>query len=128
VKDSKELLGLEKRLLDPAIRRDAAALEALPANEFKEVGASGREYNRHEIIAALLNEPMAQVELHDFVVLLQTGDVAVVTYRTIRREEKLVAEALRSSVWLHRGGRWQMYFHQGTRISEEEYWTSHWMG
>jgi hypothetical protein len=47
-----------------------------------------------------------------------TADVALVTYRVVRRDrtEESTAASLRSSVWRHHGGRWQMVFHQGTRV------------
>jgi hypothetical protein len=41
-----------------------------------------------------------------------------VTYRAVRRDESDHSEvaSLRSSLWVIRDGRWQMLFHQGTRV------------
>jgi hypothetical protein len=43
--------------------------------------------------------------------------LALVTYRAIRAAPgALAVQSLRSSIWACRDGRWQMLFHQGTRI------------
>jgi hypothetical protein len=116
---SEELQGLEERLLDPAVRKNPAELRKLLAEEFREIGASGTQYDREEIIAALERETPTQVELHDFSAMPLADDLVLVIYRTVRREERCVKEARRSSIWIRRGGRWQMRFHQGTRMSEK---------
>jgi len=61
-----ELRRLEKRLLEPSVRKDPVALRELFAEEFVEIGASGTQYDREAIIAALESETPSQVELHDF--------------------------------------------------------------
>jgi hypothetical protein len=116
---SEELRRLEERLLDPAVRKNSAELRELLAEEFREIGASGRQYDREEIIAALESETSSHVELHDFSAAPLAEDLVLVTYRTVQREMRGVKEARRSSIWIRRGGRWQMRFHQGTRMSEE---------
>jgi hypothetical protein len=45
--------------------------------------------------------------------------VALLTY-VIRHEASPPSYTLRSSVWQHRGERWQMVFHQSTRTSAEQ--------
>ncbi len=41
-----------------------------------------------------------------------TADKALLHYRTVVNGR----ESLRSSLWMHRDGRWQMQFHQGTLV------------
>ena len=52
-----ELLALEERLLDPAVRAVPALVRELLAPEFTEFGASGRVFNRDAILATLASEP-----------------------------------------------------------------------
>ena len=47
----------EKHLLTPAVRGDAARLRELMAEDFVEIGQSGRRWTRDEIMAALASEP-----------------------------------------------------------------------
>jgi hypothetical protein len=115
---SKELRRLEERLLDPSVRRNRADVEALLAEEFREIGASGKEYDRKAIVEAMLNETSAEVELHDFCATPVAEDVVLVTFRTVKRTLGVPTGARRSSLWLRRGGRWRMYFHQGTKIED----------
>lgn len=57
---AQELQRLEERLLDPKVRRDPKEVSALLAEEFKEIGASGRRYTRGEILALLKEEDHAE--------------------------------------------------------------------
>jgi hypothetical protein len=114
-----ELRGLEERLLHPAVRKNPAALRELLAEEFVEIGSSGTQYDRETIIAALEDEVPSQVELHDFRATLLVEDLVLVIYRTVRHEKRALKQARRSSIWMRREGRWQMCFHQGTKMSEE---------
>ena len=55
----------------------------------------------------------ASVMIRDFSVRELAEGVALVTYRTVGMEGK---EARRSSIWVRQLSRWQVIFHQGTRI------------
>jgi hypothetical protein len=112
------LQSLETQLLEPTTRRDPAALESLLAEDFIEFGSSGRIFSRASIIAGLQLESYSPPELLDFAATLLAPAVALATYRTMRRDEsgQPGPAALRSSLWIHRQGRWQIRFHQGTRI------------
>lgn len=105
-------------LLDPAVRSSAERIGELLHPEFTEFGSSGRRWDRHSIIAALTahDAPAARpvtasgmrgVELAPHVVLL-----------TFDTEHKGV-RAHRSSLWMLTGGRWLLYFHQGTVFAPE---------
>src|SRR5262249_4850092 len=110
------LRRLEESLLQPDVRRDAAAVESLLADEFREFGSSGRVYNREQAIAALQTEGRCECSLTDFQATLIANSLALVTYKAAQRGQggKAVSFSLRSSLWIHRDGRWQALFHQGT--------------
>ena len=109
------LLALELQLMDPAFRKDRAAVSALLAKDFREFGVSGREWSREAILELLATEPSRPVpEVEDFRVQPLTADAVLVTYRTIRPE----IQANRSSIWIQSASGWQVLFHQGTKIPE----------
>jgi|HubBroStandDraft_1064217.scaffolds.fasta_scaffold55473_2 hypothetical protein len=110
------LIRCEQALLDPAVRRDRAKVDALLAEDFLEFGSSGRIWTRQEIIDSLgagTYTPPAAAPM-DCVRL--AADVALVTYRALRlnRETGAGIETLRSSIWVMRQGQWRLRFHQGT--------------
>jgi hypothetical protein len=110
------LIRFEQALLDPAVRRDRAKVDALLAEDFLEFGSSGRIWTRQEIIDSLgagTYTPPAAAPM-DCVRL--AADVALVTYRALRlnRETGAGIETLRSSIWVMRQGQWRLRFHQGT--------------
>jgi hypothetical protein len=114
------LQSLEEQLLDPTTRRQPAALESLLAADFTEFGSSGRIFDRATIIAELQQESYRRPELLDFAATLLAPTVALVTYRTMHPDPtgQPALSVLRSSLWIYRQGRWQVRFHQGTRVSE----------
>jgi hypothetical protein len=87
-------------------------LMSLIAADFVEFGRSGRIWDR-DSIRSLLEGPAVESTSIDFVadrfeVAELLDGVALVTYRSPRVN--------RSSIWLRRGGRWQLRFHQGTAV------------
>jgi len=93
--------------------RDAAGidggLEMLIADDFLEIGASGRRWTAAEIKSLLAGDSLPPVTLDDFAVAPIGADAVLVTFRIggPRPTE-------RSSIWLRRNGRWAVRFHQGT--------------
>src|SRR5262245_18442042 len=106
-----EILELEERLVTPAVRASAEALDRLVSDEFVEFGSSGRVYRKPDVIAQMLAQPSVTVRVADFEVLAVAPDVALATYRTGR--------SLRSSLWRREGETWRIVFHQGTPILAE---------
>ena len=114
---AEHLKDLEELLLTDAVRKDREFASSLLVEEFREFGSSGRSYTRTEILDFLETEPPVQLSLEDFDASLLSENVALVTYRSIREMgEATPSKALRSSIWVFRDGRWQVVFHQGTRI------------
>jgi hypothetical protein len=114
-----ELRALEERLLDPEVRRDRSAVASLLAAEFVEFGSSGRIFTRDQILDELAAEISQRIELADFAARPLAPDAVLVTWRAIRAgvPPHPGAASLRSSVWIRRDGRWQIVFHQGTRVA-----------
>lgn len=104
-----EVLRLELRLLDPAVRADRAQVERLLHPEFREIGASGRLWGRDEIIAALEADPGSGATASEVDVRLVAEGVALLTYAT--------GDARRSSLWVLGEDGWRVLFHQGTRCT-----------
>ena len=113
---SEHLRQLEESLATPEIRCSPEQLARLLADDFREFGGSGRIFDKRQIIDALQNQPAVQLWLDDFQLKRLGPDVALVTYRGNCRYPKSdeVSHSLRSSIWMNRGGRWEVVFHQGT--------------
>jgi hypothetical protein len=107
---------LEEELLCPEVRSSLERMEAVLAEDFLEIGLSGRIYDKKQVLQALLSEPEVHYEMMDFTMRPLAGEVLLVTYRTIRQEapENPQVHSLRSSIWKKIEDRWQMVFHQGT--------------
>ena len=108
---------MEERLLLPEVRKSAEELDRLLADDFMEIGSSG-VYDKRQIIESLKEEPPTQRSLWDFKAFTLVPDVILVAYRVVRvnPSDKLPIYSLRSSIWRLLDGRWQMVFHQGTRV------------
>jgi glyoxylase I family protein len=89
-------------------------LPALIPDDFLEFGASGRTWDADAIREALARSPAEDPEeLLDFTVAELAPGVVLATYRLGQPRP-----SNRSTVWLLRGGRWQVRFHQGTLRAE----------
>jgi hypothetical protein len=115
-----ELRALEERLLQSDFRRNRNAVSELLADDFREFGSSGRVWNKQEILDLLETEPAFQATLQDFhAIELASSGVCLVTYTaSVQRAGAPGTLTLRSSIWIMREGRWQIIFHQGTRIAQ----------
>jgi hypothetical protein len=110
------LQQLEEELLHADVRHDPERLTALIADDFREFGTSGRVFDKTSILRELATESPAELSLSSFLCQQLAPDVALVTYRSQRSDSTGTRHALRSSVWVNPYGRWQVLFHQGTRI------------
>ncbi len=112
------LRQLEEQLLQEHVRRSAAAVGHLLADEFVEFGSSGRTWNKEQIIEVLQQDDGGcERSLRDFQTNFLAPGVVLVTCRVIRKsadERQPPVESLRSSIWKLIDGRLQMVFHQGT--------------
>jgi hypothetical protein len=107
---------LEQQLLLPAYRANAAFLNAVLADEFEEVGASGNVFGKAHVLERLPTEDGIRREMQDPQVRQVAPGVLLVTYRVVRTHGSTVTQSLRSSLWRNNAGNWQMVFHQGTAL------------
>lgn len=112
-----EIRQLEESLLDPEIRGDPARLARLVADDFVEIGASGRVFGRHDALEALSSETGASFRISGFSVRRLSSQIVLAIYRVERRGAGDPAHSLRSSIWVFREDRWQILFHQGTPLA-----------
>jgi hypothetical protein len=107
----------EEQLLRPEVRKSVARAAALLADEFIEIGSSGRIYDKPQIIALFQQEggKGSIPTISDFSTRQLTADVVLVTYRIIE------SQTMRSSIWKLMDGQWRMVFHQGTRYGVQSY-------
>jgi catechol 2,3-dioxygenase-like lactoylglutathione lyase family enzyme len=117
VEIEQHLQQLEESLFQPEVRRDPAAVSALLADDFLEFGSSGRRFTRQQIIEAMQVESPLRVSATDFRSCHLSEDAVLLTYRSVGEQG---LQSLRSSLWVRRTGRWQMLFHQGTRVAPEK--------
>ena len=106
-------------------RRDGAAipggLAGLLADDFEEFGASGRRWDRAAVLDLLERAPTADVTIGSFTTIPIDERVILVTFRTASRSpDGTPRHAWRSSLWVHREGRWRLRFHQATPTTAGE--------
>ncbi len=106
------LRELENHLLQPSVRENSHAAGDLIAPDFREIGRSGKVYDRTQILDAMVAEPLAEkLVVEAFEARELAPNVVLATYRC--------GETLRSSIWRMEGERWQIVFHQGTASPKE---------
>jgi hypothetical protein len=100
-------------------------IDRLLADDFQEIGSLGDVFGKREALDELAQESRdghhTERKTEDWSVRALSIDVALVTYKVVRldRGDGSTVASLRSSIWAFRDGRWQMVFHQGTRLSPE---------
>ena len=103
----------ELSLLTPAVRNDRAAVDALLADGFTELGASGRRWSRPDMLNSIGSfadtEELEVLELESRMIGV---DVTLVTYITVRDG----ARTFRSSVWSRASGSWRLEHHQASAL------------
>ncbi len=109
---------LEERLLRANVRRSPQDIAELLADDFIEIGSSGRIYDKQTTIAELQRESPVEIALTHFQMRILAPDVVLATYRAVRSASTpaQTAQSLRSSIWRRLDGRWQLVFHQGTPL------------
>jgi hypothetical protein len=103
---------LEEALLVPEVRKSAAQIAALLADEFVEIGSSGRIYDKDQIIGQLQQESGEESlrTVSDFTARELADGLILVTYPIIE------TRTVRSSIWKRTNSEWRMVFHQGTKF------------
>jgi hypothetical protein len=104
---------LEESHLRPEVRASPEALRSLLADDFFEIGSSGHVWNRDEVVEAVPREVPFTAVIEQLAVQSLAPGIALTTYRLVITSGS-ARPTLRSSIWVHRDGRWRLFFHQGT--------------
>jgi len=108
--DFEQITAREQALLGDRLRADPPSAAELLHPAFTEVGASGRRYDREEILAHLA--PLSEVEAEEFIADEVAPGVVLLRYVTTGP----TGTAERSSLWVRENGRWLLRHHQGTPL------------
>ncbi|WP_027963685.1 DUF4440 domain-containing protein [Halalkalibacillus halophilus] len=112
---SKHIKDLEQQLLSPEVRTDLKKLDQLLAEDFLEYGSSGKVFGKKECLKPGGVGPR-HLKMLDYTVK-ELSTECVICHFKVWDEERQV-ETLRTSIWKHNNGQWQMSFHQGTVSNE----------
>ena len=117
-----QFIAEEKRVVwESVVKKDLKVLEESFAEEFTDVSDVG-VFTKAETIKLIPSLTIKDYSLDRFKVILPGPDTAVVTYEAVQhwriggREEPSHVRA--SSVWVRRGGRWQVVFHQESTLND----------
>ncbi len=109
-----EILKQEIILQQPEPGTTRNDFEKLIAEEFREIGASGRSYGRQEVIEALIkrseNPASEKWEIKDADCIEISPGSFLFTYLLIQSSRT----THRASIWRRRGADLQILYHQGT--------------
>lgn len=103
----------ERELLDSNVRNDPARVTTYLAEDFQEVGRSGKTYSKADILETLKDEPPLRVSAEDFSFVPLAEQCILVRYTT--HSDGQVTK--RCSVWLLQEHDWRMVYHQGTPVT-----------
>jgi hypothetical protein len=110
--DVHEAVLRELALLSPAVRRDPLAVDRLLDPHFREVGASGRLWERGDIVELLAHDDDAEISVSELRCVALAGDLVLLTYLSERSGER----ARRCTVWRRGSDGWRALYHQGTPV------------
>jgi hypothetical protein len=115
-----KLIHAEQELVAAQKRRDFAAVEALLADDFHEIGSSGRLFSKADTVRAISEVQIVDCTFDHFQFLPIDDKCVIVMYlATARRTQdgrEHLNRAWRSSTWVKRGEAWQILFHQATVV------------
>jgi hypothetical protein len=111
-----QLQHLEGKLLKPETRSSKTELTQILAVGFFEIGSSGKFLYQDEEISeegiGAVKMTMDHFDVHPL-----SDEIVLTTFRIFNEETQ--QHSLRSSIWKWIDERWQMVFHQGTRVSKD---------
>lgn len=121
-----ELIPIMKELIkrEPIFHRlefgtSRAALETMTHDEFWEVGASGNQYSREDIINTLLERYKKSLEdtweAQDFRCFEICPSTYLLTYMLIQDTDRITR---RSTLWQYKNKKWKILYHQGTIVQD----------
>ncbi|MHA7837467.1 MAG: nuclear transport factor 2 family protein [bacterium] len=112
--DIDALQDLEESLWRDDSRFDRSLMDSTFAEDFYEIGRSGRIHSREDCLNVAAQPIDAVLPLPDFEARELIPGVAHVTYSSFVTYDGVVEKGRRSSIWSRDEGRWRIRFHQGT--------------
>ena len=107
--------ALEEKLLHSDVRKNPEILNELLAEDFEEIGSTGKVSIRDDVVQWLVTkERDARWSLSEFRVRELTPDLVLAVYCAIKVGNS--SGSIRSSIWKQSGGHWKMVFHQATKM------------
>ncbi|WP_409305577.1 DUF4440 domain-containing protein [Peribacillus sp. SCS-155] len=111
----KHLYELEEDHTNLQTRKSRDALDRILADDFFEIGSSGYMFDKKECLES--GVILTEMSLHNYEIYPLAPDVVLSTYFIADKTRN--RNTLRSSIWKHIDGRWQLYFHQGTITNQQ---------
>lgn len=106
-------IDLERQLMRPSVREAPRVVDTLLHPEFSEIGASGRVWTRHALLAAMSVSPDHIMIADEHMTGLQLADdLVLLKYLSVESDRKV----RRTSIWRLHEGSWKLFFHQGTLL------------
>jgi len=118
--DIETLRKLEEDMWREETRFDIPYMERLLAEDFTEIGRSGKTYGRAACLAIPRQAIGALIPLPNFAIRPISETVVLVTYDSQESTGGEVQHAHRSSIWTRHLEGWQLRFHQGTPFAPED--------
>jgi uncharacterized damage-inducible protein DinB len=109
-----DVLQLERELQTPECRRDRVRVQALLAEDFTEVGASGRVWGRAATLELLGTEAAddTPIEVRDLAGRIIADGLVLARWDSVRGGRR----ARRTSLWRREAAGWRLVHHQGTLL------------
>jgi hypothetical protein len=114
------LIAKEMDIVAAQERRDFSAVAAVLAEEFHEIGSSGKLFSKSEVLNAIQEVRIIDYSFDHFKLLPIDDEYVILTYiATVKRShqgKEHCNRAHRSSTWMKRDGSWLVVFHQATPL------------
>jgi len=100
--------NFETELLQPEIRKSTERLDELIADEFTEIGESGKKYNKQDILDNLPKQSEVKFTIQNFNAVEISPGIVLATYQAEKEiaGSKNKTFSLRSSFWQNRNDKW----------------------
>lgn len=117
-----EAIAREQELAAAEKRHDLNAILATLDSAFSEIGGDGSRYTKASVVRYFPDLRVNDVTFHDFQVQYAGRDGALVTYQAevdaTYQGQPLPPHFAVSSLWVRRGRKWRLLFHQATLAQE----------
>jgi len=113
--DVDTVMELERELQTASCRRDADRMRVLLADDFEEVGASGRVWDLASTLELVASESGAdEIVVHDLTGRVVADGMVLLRWDSDRGGRR----ARRTSLWRRDPQGWRLVHHQGTLLPE----------